>query len=64
MRVMIASSGSIKDSIERQVASTLNMNHTLHTMANSVNNSSSIMTDVKREAESAEREVADSARSM
>ena len=64
MRVMIASSGSIKDSIERQVASTLNMNHTLHTMADSVNNSSSIMMDVKHEAESAEREVADSARSM
>lgn len=64
MGVMSVSSNSIKDSIEKQVSSTLHMNNTLHAMYDSVNNSSSIMKEVKQEAESAERDVMDSARSM
>lgn len=64
MGVMSASSSSIKDSIEKQVSSTLHMNQTLNAMIHSVNNSSAIMKDVKQEAESAEREVIDSAHSM
>ncbi len=64
MRVMKGSSSSIKESIEKQLSSTLKMSDTLHAMAESVNDSSLIMKEVKSEAESAERNVADSARSM
>ena len=64
MGVMASSSNRIKGSIESQVASTLHMSQTLHAMNDSVNNSSAIMKEVKQEAESAEREVMDSAKSM
>mgnify|MGYP000506922873 CR=1 FL=1 len=64
MHSMVQNSSIIKESIEHQVTATAEMNQTLNSMAGSVNSSSSIMRDVKQEAESAERDVADSAKSM
>ncbi len=64
MHTMVQNSSLIKESIEQQVASTTQMNQTLSSVAESVNSSSSIMREVKQEAESAERDVVDSARSM
>ena len=64
MHTMVQNSSIIKQSIEHQVTSTTQMNHTLNSMADSVNSSSSIMRSVKQEAESAERDVSDSAKSM
>lgn len=64
MHTMVGNSSIIKQSIEHQVTSTANMNQTLESMAESVNSSSSIMREVNQEAESAERDVADSAKSM
>jgi methyl-accepting chemotaxis protein len=64
MHTMVQNSGIIKESIEHQVTATAQMNQTLNSMASSVNSSSSIMRDVKQEAESAEKDVADSAKSM
>lgn len=64
MRSMVQNSSTIKESIEHQVSSTADMNLTLASMAESVNSSSSIMKEVKAEAESAESDVADSAKSM
>tara|TARA_R110001592_G_scaffold272481_2_gene539262 strand:+ start:7819 stop:9246 length:1428 start_codon:yes stop_codon:yes gene_type:complete len=64
MDTMVRNSSMIKESIEYQAASTSQMNQTLGSMADSVNSSSSIMREVKLEAESAERDVADSAKSM
>lgn len=64
MHSMVQNSSTIKESIEHQVTATSQMNQTLESMAGSVNSSSSIMSDVKQEAESAERDVSDSAKSM
>lgn len=64
MHVMVQNSSIIKESIEHQVTATTEMNQTLNSMADSVNSSSGIMREVKQEAESAERDVADSAKSM
>ncbi len=64
MHTMVQNSSLIKESIEHQVTSTAGMNKTLSSMADSVNSSSSIMNEVKKEAESAEQGVADSAKSM
>tara|TARA_R110001592_G_scaffold177076_2_gene417251 strand:- start:53983 stop:55410 length:1428 start_codon:yes stop_codon:yes gene_type:complete len=64
MNSMVRNSSMIKQSIEHQVTSTARMNQTLASMADSVNSSSSIMREVKQEAENAERDVADSAKSM
>lgn len=64
MHTMVENSSIIKESIAHQVTSTSNMNQTLASMADSVNSSSAIMSEVKQEAESAERDVADSAKSM
>lgn len=64
MHTMVQNSSIIKESIEHQVTATTEVNQTLNSMAASVNSSSSIMSEVKQEAESAERDVADSAKSM
>tara|TARA_R110002072_G_scaffold101568_1_gene223642 strand:+ start:1081 stop:2577 length:1497 start_codon:yes stop_codon:yes gene_type:complete len=64
MHTMVQNSSTIKQSIEHQVTSTAQMNQTLGSVADSVNSASSIMRDVKQEAESAERDVSDSAKSM
>jgi methyl-accepting chemotaxis protein len=64
MHTMVQNSSMIKESIEQQVTSASQMNQTLVSMAGSVNSSSSIMREVKLEAESAERDVANSAKSM
>jgi methyl-accepting chemotaxis protein len=64
MHTMVQNSCMIKENIEHQVTSASQMNQTLVSMAGSVNSSSSIMREVKQEAESAERDVADSAKSM
>ena len=64
MDTMVKNSSIIKESIEHQVTATAEMNQTLNSMAGSVNSSSVIMRDVKQEAESAERDVDDSAKSM
>lgn len=64
MHSMVQNSSIIKESIEHQVTATAEMNQRLNSMAGSVNSSSLIMRDVKQEAESAERDVADSAKSM
>ena len=64
MNSMVQNSSAIKESIEQQVTSTTEMNQTLNSIADSVNSSSTIMGDVRQEAESAERDVSDSAKSM
>ena len=64
MDSMVAQSSNINVSIEQQVESTCMMNQTLNSMADSVSHSSQIMTQVKQDAESAELDVGESAKSM
>lgn len=64
MSSMVDNSSLIKESIEHQVTSTEKMNSTLVSMKASVNSASSIMQEVKEEAQSTEQDVAASAKSM